>query len=104
MCVLLFVFLAWVPPNHHAVLICGDTPEGARAKVEETLKLIEGVEELEEEGRETVPLSVGLWGLEEALKGKSRSLDEFWNDTYLMWELLYKNGGPDENILRKNES
>ncbi|RKZ27520.1 hypothetical protein DRQ20_00165, partial [bacterium] len=24
--------------------------------------------------------------------------NERWNDTYLMWELLYKNGWPDENI------
>jgi len=31
-------------------------------------------------------------------EGKEKGYDEFWNDTFLMWELLYDHGYTDENI------
>ena len=72
-------------PNHQAVLITGDTPEGAHSKVEEALRIIESG--VKSDGITTY--NSGLWGLEEAKEKGARGYDEFWNDTYLMWELLY---------------
>ena len=31
-------------------------------------------------------------------EGKEKGYDEFWNDTFLLWELLYNHGYTDENI------
>ncbi|MCK4421764.1 hypothetical protein KAW48_08200, partial [candidate division WOR-3 bacterium] len=75
-------------PNHNAVLITGDTPEGVAEKIQNAL-----------ESGDTLYDSLGLWGFQEARKESVRySYNEFWNDTYLMWELLYNKEWPDENI------
>lgn len=53
--------------NHNAVIICGDTPEGAA----------------------NGPFS---WnGITDPVERRQVVFDEFWNDDFLMWELLYKN-------------
>ncbi|RKZ18931.1 hypothetical protein DRQ18_08050 [bacterium] len=100
MLVLSLFLLFGQSPNHHAVLICGDTPEGAKAKAEALLKEedAEFAEELSPGAFVPVGMSVnaGLWNAGSEEKGDG-VYDEFWNDTYLMWELLYKNGWPDEN-------
>ncbi|HDI83434.1 MAG TPA: hypothetical protein ENF18_06565 [candidate division WOR-3 bacterium] len=98
---IVLVSFALVPqPNHQAVLITGDTPEGARAKVEKALDVMKTHKDvLREEPVEDTLLNSGLWGLEQAVKsGKAVNIDEFWNDTYLMWELLYNKGWPDDHI------
>ncbi len=101
MLVLSLFLLFGQSPNHHAVLICGDTPEGAKAKAEALLKEedAEFAEELSPGAFVPVGVSVnaGLWNAGSEEKGDG-VYDDFWNDTYLMWELLYKNGWPDENI------
>jgi len=59
------------PQNYYAVLITGDTPY------------------LEADGPKN-------WNGGEYSK---LGFDEFWNDTYLMWELLYENGFSNDNIF-----
>lgn len=75
------LFLVGQTPNHNAVIITGDIPEGVKEKIEEAL----------EEGD---TLNTGIWGLQEAREeGVRHSYNEFWNDTYLMWELLWEEKG-----------
>ena len=74
--------------NHNAVLITGDTPEGVAEKIQNAL-----------ESGDTLYDSLGLWGFQEARQESVRhSYNEFWNDTYLMWEFLYAKEWPDEDI------
>jgi len=102
MLVLSLLLLFGQSPNHHAVLITGDTPEGGRLKAQ----LLKGSEEEGFTEEELSPgafvpvgmsVNAGLWNAGSEEKGDG-VYDDFWNDTYLMWELLYKNGWPDENI------
>ena len=87
-------------PNHHAVLITGDTPSGAKQKIVQQLELLEKT-------GDTSMVNMGIWGLQEAIeKGMSKEeimnsegYDEFWNDTYLMWEVLFQKGWPDTGQL-----
>jgi len=82
------LFLVAQTPNHNAVLITGETPEGAEEKIQNAL-----------ESGDTLNDSLALWGLKEAMESEAtRPIDEFWNDTYLMWELLYNKDWSDENI------
>jgi len=84
----LFSFILAGQPNHQAVLITGDTPEGAHKKMVEAYLMNDSFPE--------------LWDYEGAkelfLKGEGNIYEAFWNDTYLMWEILYTRGWPDENI------
>ncbi|MCK4321758.1 T9SS type A sorting domain-containing protein [candidate division WOR-3 bacterium] len=75
-------------PNHNAVLIIGDTPESAYLKVEQAI-----------ENGDTI---IGLWGLIQYKSTKEKGIyNSLWNDTYLLWELLWEeelNAWPDSNI------
>ncbi|MCK4527629.1 hypothetical protein KAW18_09685, partial [candidate division WOR-3 bacterium] len=70
--------------EHRALVISGDTPASAKAKVEQAIASGDTLE--------------GLWGLQEALREGSRAYDEFWNDNFLMWEILYNKDWADSVI------
>jgi len=76
-------------PNHQAVIITGDTPEGAHSKLIEAI--VSG---------DTI--SPELWGFKQAKENLEKSgasiYEAFWYDTYLMWELFYTKGWSDANI------
>ena len=59
--------------NHSAVIITGDTP----AKESKS--------------------GLSSWKIDS--EDPNKGYDEFWNDTYLMWELLYKNKGWANNDI-----
>jgi len=85
--VILFItsFVGAQTTEHQALVISGDTPDSAKAKIEQA---IENGDSL-----------AGLWGLQEAMKeGVRDKYDEFWNDNFLMWEILYNKDWADSVI------